>query len=100
MTFATALARADAAIFARMGQAAVLDNVMVTGLYDNPATAAFAGDMIAADPTFTLPTADCARVREGTSRLRIVDGHAYIVRQAQADGQGVTVLTLTRDVRA
>ena len=100
MTFATAVARANAAIFAHMGQAAVLDNVMVAGIFDAPTSAAFAGQMLAQDPTFTLPSSACTRVREGASRLRIVDGHTYIVRQVESDGQGLTILSLTRDVRA
>jgi len=77
---------------------AVLDNVAVAGIFDNATGNAIGSDVMVAEPSFLLPTADCTRVRDGTSRLRI-DGVPYIVRTSEADGQGLTALHLTRDVR-
>lgn len=93
MTFAAAAARATASTMRILGDTqAVLDNVRVAGIFDNGYASAADG-MASRDPTFMLPTARAARVRQG-STLRIVDGSTYRVTNMEPDGTGVTTLQL------
>jgi hypothetical protein len=77
---------------------AVLDNVEVAGIFDNGYGREL-GVVGVLEPAFTLPSAQCTRVHEGSS-LRIVDGaHAgrrYVVTTPEPDGTGVTVLRLQK----
>jgi len=81
------------------GSRAVLDNVAVTGIFDNGAREALAGMVTVQDPTFTMPSADCARARRG-SPLRVIDQGQYLVQEIEPDGTGVTVLRLSKRVAA
>jgi hypothetical protein len=77
---------------------AVLNNVAVTGIFDNEYSNALDG-MSAQGPTFTLPSASCARVVQGTSQLRLPDlGNAglYTVQAIEPDGTGMTRLVLQK----
>jgi len=82
---------------------AVLDNVAVTGIFDNGYTGAMAGLAAATEPSYLLPTADAKRAVEG-SPLRIVDGiHAglrFTVRTVEPDGTGLSTLQLQRTTHA
>ena len=75
---------------------AVLDNVEVAGIFDHGYGVEL-GVMGVREPAFTLPTAQCTRVHNG-SALRLVDGlHAgarYVVTTPEPDGTGITVLRL------
>lgn len=96
MTFATALARADAAIFRHVStHCAVLDQARaVTGIFDNGHREAL-GALGVQDPSFTAPSAEVARAVQG-SALRIDGVGRYTVRDVQPDGTGVTTLLLTK----
>lgn len=102
MTFADAIDRANTAVFRHLSDhTAVLDNVQVTGIFDNGSRQALdglTGGVVVQDPTFTMPTAGCARARRG-STLRI-DQVPYLVQEIEPDGTGVTVLRLSKRVHA
>lgn len=98
MSFVDVEARCTAAVFRHLaGTKAALDNVVVTGIFDNGYTEALDG-IAGAEPRFTLPSSSCTRVRAGTSSLRLIDGpfagKRYRVKVPQPDGTGVTVLPL------
>lgn len=82
---------------AEMAHRAVLDNVEVTGIFDNGSRNALdaLGGIAVRDPSFTLPSAQCSRVRVD-SHLRVVGEGSYSVAAIEPDGAGVTVLHLRR----
>jgi hypothetical protein len=96
VTFATALARADTAIFRHVStHQAVLDGARaLAGIFDNGHREAL-GAIGVQDPSFTAPSTAVATAVQG-SALRIDGVGRFTVRDVQPDGTGVTVLTLTK----
>lgn len=72
---------------------AVLDNVVVAGIFDNGYELAL-GAIGVQRPTFTLPTAACSNIEPGTSHLRIPGVGSYSVQEVEPDGTGVSTLRL------
>lgn len=99
MTFAAAIARANVAVFRHLADVrASLDNVAVSGVYDNPYATALNG-MATRQPRFQLLDQYAVRTVQG-STLRIIDGAQagtrYRVSGVEPDGTGVTTLLLER----
>ncbi len=100
MTFAAAIARANAAIFRHVADCtATVDNVLVSGAFRNGYLGALGGVVGTAEPSFEFNGVDFTRAKQGSS-LRIVDGpHAgnrYTVTAVEPDGAGVITLRLQR----
>ena len=99
MSFATLADRVNSAVSRHLlTDVGVLDHVAVTGAFSTGYTNALDG-MSAQVPTFTLPSASCTRVVQGTSQLRIPDqGNEglYTVQGIEPDGTGMTLLRLQK----
>ena len=97
MSFADLVDRVNSAVHAHLlTDAGVLDNVAVTGAFDNGHTNA--DTMTAQVPTYLMASSACTRVAYG-SRLRIPDlgsaGH-FTVEAIEPDGTGMTLLRLQK----
>lgn len=96
MTFANTLASADAVIFRHLGDdAAVLDNVQVTGVFRNAYTQSLGG-IASKQPMFVVRTVNVPRVRQGSTLRLVADSTNYRVAGVEPDGTGVTTLLLER----
>lgn len=96
MSFAAAIERVNGAVIRHLStHQAVLDNVEVSGIFDNGYREAL-GAIGVQSPFFTLPSTSCIRAVAGTSRLRVVGVGAYTVEAIEPDGTGVTTLRLRR----
>lgn len=91
MTFADAIARANASVCKTFGVPAQLDYLPVVGIFERPHAQAFDG-IATSSPRFKLQSADAEGVTLD-SMLRIGD-EQYQVRSVEPDGTGMTVLTL------
>jgi hypothetical protein len=70
---------------------ATLDGVAVLGVFDNPYMQALGG-MATTEPSYVLPTASAASVRQG-AWLEVAGQGTYRVRSVQPDGTGPTGAT-------
>lgn len=71
--------------------AATLDGDSVVGIFENRYVESL-GAVAAAQPTYTLPTADAAAAAQGSAL--VIGATSYTVRNIQPDGTGVTTLEL------
>ncbi len=96
MSFAAAIERLNGAVIRHLStHQAVLDNVEVSGIFDNGYREAL--DAIGVQgPSFALPSACCIRTRAEVSQIRVIDEGSFIVSAIEPDGTGVTVLRLRK----
>lgn len=81
---------------ADFAQAATLNGVAVTGIFDNSYITGAVGPagMASTGPIFTLPTADVPASPVG--KTLVTGGVTYTVAEHQPDGTGVSALMLER----
>lgn len=100
MSFAAAMANANAAILATCGEAVTVAGVAVTGIYSAPYQAANmdAGLIESYAPTLAVLDADAATVAHGS--VVVARATTFYVIGIQPDGAGMTNLILSEDAGA
>jgi len=96
VTFANTLASADAVIFRHLGDdAAVLDNVPITGVFRNAYSQSLGG-IATKQPIFVARSTEVPRARQGSTLRLVGQADTYRVANIEPDGTGVTTLLLER----
>lgn len=92
--FRTLMADADAAVFAGLGDPAMLDGIAVVGLFNSPWLQPQMGGMGTGivEPHLIIREGDLGAAGQGS--VVAFDGHTYTVVSVEPDGTGLVALVL------